>query len=103
MEDRGTKKWTSIMLPEHQRALQEMWEQQEWKEKPILDEQQMVDINLKLQLALHNDLTVEIEYFKDHVYHKVRDKLLAVDPLNNYLRLEGMELPLDAIVGVWID
>lgn len=103
MQDRGTKKWTSIMLPEHQRMLEEMWEQQEWKDKPILDEQQMVEINMKLQLALNEDLTVEIEYFKNHDYHKVRDKLLAVDPLNNYLRLEGMELPLDSIVGVWVD
>lgn len=58
---------------------------------------------LKLQFALKDDLTIEVEYFKEHDYHKVRDKLLAVDPLNNYLRLEGMELPLDSIVGVWVD
>ena len=91
------------MLPEHANLLKEMWARDEWNEKPILDEQLVMEINLKLQLALHNELTVEVEYFKNHDYHKVRDKLLAVDPLNNYLRLEGMELPLDAIVGVWID
>ncbi|GGN62938.1 MULTISPECIES: YolD-like family protein [Oceanobacillus] len=103
MKDRGNIKWTSIMLPEHANLLKEMWARDEWNEKPILDEQLVMEINLKLQLALHNELTVEVEYFKNHDYHKVRDKLLAVDPLNNYLRLEGMELPLDAIVGVWID
>lgn len=103
MKDRGSIKWTSIMLPEHVNLLKEMWARDEWLEKPMLDEQLVMEINLKLQLALHNELTVEVEYFKNHGYHKVRDKLLAVDPLNNYLRLEGMELPLDAIVGVWID
>ncbi|MCF3941554.1 YolD-like family protein [Oceanobacillus alkalisoli] len=103
MEDRGTKKWTSIMLPEHVKALKEMWAEDEWKEKPMLDEQQLTEINLRLQLALHNDLTVEIEYFKNHDYHKTRGKLLGVDPLLNYLRLEEMELPLDSLVSVWID
>ncbi|MCF3942233.1 YolD-like family protein [Oceanobacillus alkalisoli] len=103
MQDRGTKKWTSIMLPEHQSMLEDMWAQQEWKEKPMLDEQQIVEINMKLQLALNEDLTVEIEYFKDHDYHKTRGKLLGINPLLNYLRLEDMEIPLDSLVSVWID
>lgn len=103
VNDRGTKKWTSIMLPEHVNLLKEMWEQQEWKDKPILDEQLREEINLKLQLALQDDLTVEIEYFKDHDYHETKGKLLGINPLLNYLRLEDMELPLDCIVGVWID
>ncbi len=103
MNDRGTKKWTSLMLPEHVKALKEMWAQDDWKEKPMLDEQMIVEMNLKLQLALQNDLTVEVEYFKDHDYHKVRGKLLGVDPLLNYLRLEDLEIPLDSLVSVWID
>ncbi len=103
MEDRGTKKWTSLMLPEHIKALKDMWAQDEWKEKPMLDEQMIVEMNLKLQLAMNEDLTVEIEYFRDHDYHKTRGKLLGVNPLLNYLRLEDLEIPLDSLVSVWID
>ncbi len=103
MEDRGTKKWTSLMLPEHIKALKDMWAEDQWKEKPMLDEQMIVEMNLKLQLAMNEDLTVEIEYFRDHDYHKTRGKLLGVDPLLNYLRLEDLEIPLDSLVSVWID
>ncbi|GIP64468.1 hypothetical protein J32TS6_30230 [Virgibacillus pantothenticus] len=40
VNDRVTIKWTSIMLPEHVEMLEEVWKEQEYKEKPILDEQQ---------------------------------------------------------------
>ncbi|MCG5104469.1 YolD-like family protein [Oceanobacillus alkalisoli] len=103
MQDRGTKKWTSIMLPEHQRMLEDMWAQQEWKEKPFIDEHLMEEINLKLQLALKDDLTIEIEYFQNHDYHKVKGKLLGVNPLLNYVRMDDVEIPLDSITGSWID
>lgn len=103
INDRGTIKWTSMMLPEHANMLKEMWSQKEWKEKPMLDEQLITEMNLKLQFALKDDLTIEIEYFKDHDYHKIKGKLLGVNPLLNYIKIEDMELPLDAITGVWID
>lgn len=101
--DRGTKKWTSIMLPEHQQMLEEMWRQQEWKEKPILDEQFVMEINISLQMALQEDLTIEIEYFKDHDYHKIKGKLLGVDPLLNYIKMGATEIPLDSVTGAWIN
>lgn len=103
INDRGTIKWTSIMMPEHQKMLNKMWNQKEWKEKPMLDEQLITEINMKLQLAVANDLTIEIEYFKDHDYHKVKGKLLGVDPLLNYVRLEDVEIPLDCITGALIE
>lgn len=39
IKDRGTKKWTSIMLPEHVKALRELNAELNKVEKPILDEQ----------------------------------------------------------------
>lgn len=80
-----------------------MWSQKEWKEKPMLDEQLINEINLKLQFALKDDLTIEVEYFQNHDYHKVKGKLLGVDPLLNYVRLEEKEIPLNSITGAWID
>lgn len=103
VNDRGTIKWTTMMLPEHANLLREMWSQKEWKEKPILDEQLVNEINLKLQLALKDDLTIEIEYFKDHDYQKTKGKLLGVDPLLNYVRMDDVEIPLDSVTGARID
>ncbi|GGF28051.1 hypothetical protein GCM10010954_28930 [Halobacillus andaensis] len=37
--DRGTIKWTSLMLPEHVEMVQEIFKEQEREEKLQLDEQ----------------------------------------------------------------
>ncbi|WP_373892937.1 YolD-like family protein [Virgibacillus sp. CBA3643] len=103
MNDRGTIKWTSLMMPEQIQLLNEMWEQQDWKEKPDLDGQYIAEINLKIEMALENDLTIEIEYFKNHDYHKIKGKLLGVDVLNQFVQIEDEYLPLDSITGAWID
>lgn len=103
INDRGTIKWTSMMMPEHQNMLKEMWSQKEWKEKPMLDEHLINEINLTLQEALANDLTIEIEYFKNHDYHKMKGRLLGVNPLLNYVRINDKEIPLDSITGAWIN
>ncbi len=34
---------------------------------------------MKLQLAIHGNLTVEVKYFKGHDFHEVRGKLLSVN------------------------
>lgn len=49
--DRGSIKWTSLMLPEHVTLLEELWHQDEEVAKPILDEQQQTYINNELMKA----------------------------------------------------
>lgn len=101
--DRGIKKWTSIMLPEHVEMLEEYWKSTEHKVKPIVDEHLKSEINLLLQLALEKDLTIKIEYFKDHDYHSLTGKLVGADPLLNYVRIDDVEKPLDSLTGAMID
>jgi hypothetical protein len=45
------------------------------RKKPILDEQKINQINLKLQLALHDNLTYEVKYFKKHGFQMIRGKI----------------------------
>lgn len=103
VNDRGTIKWTSMMMPEHIEILKEIHEQQEWKEKPMISEFQKEEVNLAMQLALKDDLTIDIEYYKNHDYHKIKGKLLGVDVLNQYVKIEDELLPLDSLTGAWID
>lgn len=88
IKDRGTKKWTSIMLPEHVEALKQMFAEEERKEKPILDEQKKMEMDFLLQAALSNDATVEIKYYANYDYCTVKGKLLTIDSLNGYLKIE---------------
>ncbi|WP_330948912.1 YolD-like family protein [Virgibacillus sp. MG-45] len=60
------------MLPEHVQALNKLFEEQDHKQKPILDDQQFIEIDAKLRQAKKNNITVEIEYFADHDYHRVK-------------------------------
>jgi len=108
INDRGTKKWTAMMMPEHEEMLQQMWQEQEYKQKPILDEQKQFELSTKLQLALQNDLTVEIEYYDHgiHDFQTLKGKLVMADTLANTLRFDNDEntaIHLDDIMEVVID
>lgn len=102
VNDRGTIKWTSIMMPEHIKLLDETWKELERKDKPILDDQQKLDIDLKLQCAIKDDLTVEVKYFSDGDYLTAKDKLQMID--RKKIRLQDeKEIPLNDVLDVYID
>lgn len=101
VNDRGTKKWTSLMLPEHVEALKKVFAEEDNEEKPILDEQQQMEMDMILQLALKDNLTVKIKCYLDHNYLTVEGKPVIIDMFNNCLKLHnGMEIKLDNVVEV---
>jgi hypothetical protein len=102
INDRGTKKWTAIMMPEQIAMLQKMFKEHNHKEKPILDDQQLMENATMLQEAIENDLTVEITYFKDHDFHNVDGKILFIQTQNRYLQLDDLRINLDEIIEVKI-
>lgn len=100
VNDRGTMKWTSLMLPEHIEMLNKMWEEQEHKEMPVLDEQQIAENNMLLQDALENDLEIRIKYFVDGEYKTIEGHLLYIDILNERLFIDDIEIKLEHIIEV---
>ncbi|MGD7045763.1 YolD-like family protein [Jeotgalibacillus proteolyticus] len=48
--DRGTIKWTSLMLPEHVEMVKEIYKEQNKVDKPLLDEQQIQDHTFLLEM-----------------------------------------------------
>lgn len=100
INDRGTMKWTSIMLPEQVQMLKDLDKEMDRKEKPILDEQQIAENGLKLQEALENDLPVRIKYFADYDYKITDDYLLGIDGRNKSIYMEGMVLHFDDVIEV---
>ena len=48
INERGTKKWTSLMLPEQIEMLEQLDREQDRKEKPILDEQMKAEYYIML-------------------------------------------------------
>ncbi len=77
--ERGNIKWTSLMLPEHVQMVKKIWEEDEKLEKPVLDAQELEEINFVLHQALYDDLTLHIEYYEDGYMYEVQAKLTYVN------------------------
>lgn len=103
VSDRGTKKWAAMMMPEHIQMLQDIWQEDEKKEKPIIDEQQKEEFEMKLHLALKDYLTVSVTYYANYDYHTIKDKLNKIDSLNKTVNFDhdGV-LHFDDIIDVTI-
>ncbi|WP_099157254.1 YolD-like family protein [Virgibacillus ndiopensis] len=93
---------TRMMLPEHKQRIREHQKELLKKTKPILDEQQKLDIGFKLQCALHNDLTVEVKHFDNGDYLTAKGKLVKIDTSKIKLN-DGKEIKLDNVLDVYID
>lgn len=97
MQDRGTKKWTSLMLPEHVEMIKQLWAENDYKAKPILSNQQLEENEFILQEALHNNLSVQIKYFKDHDFHFIEGK---VSKTSDHLIINDVVVKLSDILEI---
>lgn len=106
VNDRGTIKWTSLMLPEQVKMLQQLRKEQQYKKKPILDEQQINENLFHLETAIQNDSLVTIKYFANHDFHFVKGMVGKVDIQNQKVRLHSedeLDLFFKDIIDVYID
>lgn len=100
VNDRGTKKWVSLMLPEHVEALKQAFAEMDYKKKPVLDEQQLEENDLMLRQAFQNGLTVKISYFRHNDLHLIEGKISFIDPLEQTLKVEGEIIHLEEVIEV---
>lgn len=80
LRDRGTIKWTSLMLPEHVQILKEMWEEDKRMHPPELDEQAMQELNEKCVNAHHTQETVLLTQFEDGSFSCYEGKIKKLLP-----------------------
>ncbi|GGA61758.1 YolD-like family protein [Ornithinibacillus halotolerans] len=64
VQDRGSIKWTSLMLPEHVELLKSIWTEDTKVKKPLLDEQELELINSRLMEAYQHKQPIQITYYK---------------------------------------
>ena len=107
IRDRGTIKWTSMMLPEHVKMLRDWKVSQNYEQQKEVDEQLLEEMNRHLQQAIQEDENVQITYYKDHYHHNVKGKIGKINLHQNRLSIYEeqagyMELLLSDIVDVKI-
>ncbi|MGI8316569.1 YolD-like family protein [Halobacillus mangrovi] len=106
--DRGTIKWTSLMLPEHVEMVKKLWKEDERVEKGIIDEQKAVEIDFLMQRALNDDLTVKVRVYNGFDYDNILLKMKFINKLDrkvtgvNWKTKETVHIALDDIADLSI-
>ncbi|MFC7060866.1 YolD-like family protein [Halobacillus seohaensis] len=106
--DRGTIKWTSLMMPEHIEMLKEVWKEDEKEEKAILDEQQIVENSFALHCAMEDGLPVNIKHHNGVNYSYTTVKVMTMTPDTNEIHCkdhkdkEGITILFDDIYEVTV-
>ncbi|AJD92016.1 hypothetical protein JMA_26990 [Jeotgalibacillus malaysiensis] len=104
-KDRGTIKWTSLMLPEHVEKLRDFFEYEYDQEKqPIMDENMMELIFLTIQESMEFGQQVELKVFKGHKKETVTGQVKMIEYQQRYIVIEEKEhesiIKFDEVVGV---
>lgn len=103
IQDRGSIKWASLMLPEHVALLKEVFKTE--ASKPVLDSQKQAEIDQKLKYSLKYHSELKISYFENKMVQTIQSTLVKVDQLRGRLILAGMHgeaIRLETILDVEI-
>lgn len=65
LRDRGIKKWTAMMLPEHIELLREWHEEDNKVERPKLDDLELTLIANEIERAYKSKATIQLTYWRD--------------------------------------
>ncbi|MEJ6951671.1 YolD-like family protein [Natronospora cellulosivora (SeqCode)] len=69
IKDRGNIKWSSLMLSEHRKELEKLYELDKSSfNKPFLDEQKLEEMNKVLEQAIHEKASLRIKYYNKGLY-----------------------------------
>lgn len=63
--DRGTIKWTAMMLPEHVKLLREWQAEDNYVSEPNLDEYDFEELPHQIQTAVQTHSLISIHYWQD--------------------------------------
>ena len=91
IRDRGSKKWVSMMLPEHVKLLKEYNESLTKVEKPVLDEQKLEEFNETICEAMEFHHSLHFTYYKHGVIKHIEGHVHVVRSIEKELRIIGTD------------
>lgn len=89
--DRGSIKWSSLMLPEHTELLKEMWANDGTIAKPTLDEQQTELLNNQLLEAFQRQFSVCLRVYESGGITEITGRVKKLDSRTNSVILQMMK------------
>ncbi|MEH7522038.1 YolD-like family protein [Bacillus sp. JJ1503] len=88
IKDRGTIKWTAMMLPEHVQSLKEIMLDEQKLKKPELDEQAIEEFELTICEAMEFHRTIIIEVFENGLFNTITGTVHYINHLKSQLILK---------------
>lgn len=106
LQDRGSKKWVAMMLPEHVKLLREYSEEIKKEPCPNLNEFDYEAIQDQIALAMQRNVEIIIKRWKEGEFIYNRGTIQWIDLRKRTIELEdpfrSFELYIDEIVDVTI-
>ncbi|MFC0014435.1 MULTISPECIES: YolD-like family protein [Allobacillus] len=90
-KDRGTMKWSSLMLPEHVEILQGLWQEDRYEKKPTVDEQQIEWNEQLLQQAYINQSLIQVTHYDAGAYYKELLRVMYMEPSTRSIRFTDQQ------------
>ncbi|RDW19604.1 YolD-like family protein [Oceanobacillus arenosus] len=87
-KDRGTIKWSSLMLPEHVEMLKELWKEDEKVQKPVLDQQQIEIIHNDMMNAYHSGSAVTLTSYQNATISHLSGVITKLDQFRKSIILQ---------------
>jgi hypothetical protein len=97
VHDRGSIKWTSLMLPEHVELLKRIWDEDKKVVKPCLDEQELEVLNNRILEAYHQKQLIQINYYQDNQLLEIYGMVKKIDPLNQLVLIKDLTKVVESI------
>lgn len=89
IRDRGKIKWAAAYLqPEQAKMQRDFWRDTERIRKPIIDEHEEEEFNLRITYAMEYDHAVKVTIWDDGFTYDINGRVHYVDPITHELRIE---------------
>ncbi|WHY77175.1 YolD-like family protein [Neobacillus sp. WH10] len=106
IRDRGKIKWTAAYIqPEQAKMQRDFWRDTERIKKPIIDEHEAEEFDLRITYAMEYDHAVKVTIWDNGFIYDFKGRVHYVDPINHELRIEVKpgefeQLAFDSVVEV---
>jgi hypothetical protein len=103
-KDRGTIKWTAMMLPEHVQLLREWQQEDQFIKRPQLDEAQLEQIDSHIQRAYQENKSIQLKIWESTAMYEVEGTIHKVNAYEQWVQLNnGKKYALNSICETSIE
>ncbi|MGG0738207.1 YolD-like family protein [Niallia taxi] len=108
IRDRGAIKWTAMMLPEHVQSIKDALKEDKKITQPILDEDQIHEMEMLILESLEYGWVLECEMFKNSEIRHISGHVVYIDKLKQEIRIQDTKdglhsIPFRSLVNIQKD